>query len=462
VHLANISTMLPTGELAPYLIVGLHSEVHDCSFRICYPNSSCVYVWTQVISFKGALMGSSSSENMTPDDRGTSHGGGGSSDGMRGTTQSSSSNTAGLPGSAGSGGSADGRAADHDAHVTRLLFTGESAAEDDEHTIIHDILTAHQDGLSRAASRAEQQVEAPCFLAPAPTLAPTARFPVPATPPRAHVDVLRTGSAMSVLTCNTDGETASSPTSANLLVRGFQAMSSFSPVDTAKFHSLAPTGTGLLPVEADLRTPPHNGARTASDSYPAIQGLPSSALHSMSAFQSPTSTTIPPYPHSRSPAGTPCQSPPTATALRRSYFAALDATSTGSPSACAAPAAPAPPLSPPRFTPSAGNNSAFSPLRRAGAMDMPTTPVGAVIETGASSKRAQARTATASPRGPQKKVSFDEYAADVARAPQSPVSCFELGYAHKPATPGPSTADATARAPGQARVFQFPITCSVH
>jgi hypothetical protein len=417
----------------------------------------------QVISFKGALMGSSSSENLTPDDRGTSHDGGGSSDDMRGTTQSSSSNTAGLLGSAGSGGSADGRAADHDAYVTRLLFTGESAAEDDEHTIIHDILTAHQEGLSRAASRAEQQIEAPGFLAPITTVASTARLPVPATPLHAQVDV-RTGSAMSVLICNTDGETPSSPTSANLLVRGFQAMSSFSPVDTAKFHSLSLAGAVLLPMEAILRTPPHSGVKAAGDGYPAIQGLPNSALRSMCAFQSPASatTTIPPYPHSRSPAGTPCQSPPTATALRRSYFGALDATSAGSPSACAAPAAPASPLSPPRFTPSAGNNSAFSPLRRAGAMDMPTTPVGAVIETGASSKRAQARTGTASPRGPQKKVSFDEYAADVARAPQSPVSCFELGYAHKPATSGPSTADATARAPGQARIFYFPITCSLH
>jgi hypothetical protein len=398
-------------------------------------------------------MGISSSENLTPDDRGTSHGGGGSSDDMRGTTQSSSSNTAGLLGSAGSGGSADGRAADHDAHVTRLLFTGESAAEDDEHTIIHDILTAHQEGLSRAASRAEQQVDAPCFLAPAPTLAPTARFPVPATPPRAHVDVLRTGSAMSVLTCNTDGETPSSPTCASLLVRGFQAMSSFSPVDTAKFHSLAPTGTGLLPVEAVLRTPPHSDVKTAGDGYPAIQGLPSSALRSMCAFQSSASatTTIPPYPHSRSPAGTPCQSPPTATALRRSYFAALDATSTGSPSACAAPAVPSSPQSPPRFMPSARSNSAFSPLRRTLPMDVPTTPIGALVESGASSQTAEARPGSASPRGSQKKVSFDAYAADAARAaaPHSPVNCFKLSYAHQPSTPGSNTVDHAARARGQ-------------
>jgi hypothetical protein len=377
-------------------------------------------------------MGSSSSENLTPDDRGTSHDGGGSSDDMRGTTQSSSSNTAGLLGSAGSGGSADGRAADHDAYVTRLLFTGESAAEDDEHTIIHDILTVHQEGLSRAASRAEQQMEAPGFHAPITTVASTARLLVPATPLHAQVDV-RTGSAMSVLTCNTDGETPSSPTCASLLVKGFQAMSSLSPVDTAKFHSLAPTGTGLLPVEAVLRTPPHSGVKTADDGYPAIQGLPSSALRSMCAFQSSASATtmIPPYPHSRSPGGTPCQSPPTATALRRSYFAALDATSTGSPSACAAPAVPSSPQSPPRFMPSAGSNSAFSPLRRTLPMDVPTTPAGALVESGAFSQTAQARPGSASPRGSQKKVSFDAYAADAARAtaPRSPVNCFKLGYA---------------------------------
>jgi hypothetical protein len=135
--------------------------------------------------------------------------------------------------------------------------------------------------------------------------------------------------------CNTDAETTISPTNANVLVTGLQAM------------------------------PPHCGSRAACHGCPSMQGLSSSALRSMSAFSSPTSATspVPPYP-----------------------------------------------------------------------VEVPTTPIRQMIKSGASPRSVSTWSCDS-----QHTARFDAYAADVARnaAPQSPVSCFKLEYAHNVVTPAP-------------------------
>jgi hypothetical protein len=78
-------------------------------------------------------------------------------------------------------------------------------------------------------------------------------------------------SAGSLHTCITDAEAPISPTNTNVLVAGLQTMFSFSP---------------------------RSGSPVACLAYPGMQGLSSSELRSMSAFQSTTSATspVPPYP----------------------------------------------------------------------------------------------------------------------------------------------------------------------
>jgi hypothetical protein len=65
-------------------------------------------------------------------------------------------------------------------------------------------------------------------------------------------------------------------------------------------------------------------------------------------------------------------------------------------------------------------------------VDSPTTPIRQMVKSGASP-----RSVTTWSR--DHVVRFDAYAADVARgvAPQSPVSCFKLEYAHNVVTPAP-------------------------
>jgi hypothetical protein len=52
IHLANVSTMLPTGELAPYLIIGLHAEVSPTHVLTCILSASTLTIHLTIDTYR--------------------------------------------------------------------------------------------------------------------------------------------------------------------------------------------------------------------------------------------------------------------------------------------------------------------------------------------------------------------------------------------------------------------------
>jgi hypothetical protein len=292
---------------------------------------------------------------------------------------------------------------------------------------------------------------------------------------------------MSVLTTNTEGDNpaASSPTNAQLLA-GMSALTAHmlssssssmpaTPSNTdaafstpthrrppsSTFQSLSPISPGtsvvFTPSTPVTRAPRRGSGSFTESTFPAIEGLPSSALRGLDSLYSQAGGSavreVPPYPYLSSCDGTPVarRSPPNTTALRRTYFSALEGspsmrsdapeTRNNTPVLQSSPTVDLPPASPPRFNPSALSGSAFHSLRRDAAREEAASPT-ILIASGTNSAIA---TGESSPRGANRKVSFTSAPA----GPDSPISCFELLYSHKHAPVGLAAAVAAARARGQ-------------